>query len=93
MVAAIFRITSIYIIITNVIKIAWLMSSNGTETISAASHLISVSRLNFVAVLLLVAPATIMGDVYAAGPAIKSVLTISMCFVGLARHKFSSQRD
>ena len=93
MVAAIFIITIINVFITRINKIAWLMSSNRTETIGAASHLTSVSCFNFVAVLHIVARATIMGAVYSARPAIKFISTISTHCVGFVRRKFSSQRD
>ena len=82
MIAAVYRITSVYFI-TNVIKTAWLMSSNWTVAISVTAHLVMVRRLNFMVVLLFVAPATIMGAVYAAGPAIKFVPTISTHFICL----------
>ena len=77
------RITSVYIIVTNVIKTAWLMSSNWTVVISVTAHLVMVCRFIFMVVLLFVAPTTMMGAVYAAGPAIIFVPTISthsICF-------------
>ena len=69
------------------------MSSVRMVVISTTSHLVLVHHLNFVAILLFVTPATIMGTVYAVRLAIKYVPTILTQFFCFVRREFSTQRN